>query len=347
MAVNIIELQNIIKTYKVKKTKEPFCAVNNVSLSIKQGEIFGLLGSNGAGKTTLIKIMAGLLEPDSGRGTVLDYDIYRDHKIIRSKVSLVAPTADIGTDNNLTVRQNLEFWAVVYNLEKSQRKKRIDGMLLFLNLKKYENHWPMSISAGNRQKLAIARSLLVYNPILFLDEPTVKLDAAGAETVRGLVKKINAEFGTTIILTTHYIFEAEELCGRVAIMHKGKIKSCGTVENLRHDLKRYDELIVRGSGLDTFPAGALKAQPFVITADLQPAGNKSGALVIQAAELKTHLNFILKCLLDNGVQINSMETIEPTLEDIFMDAIGAASESGASVGGGISPGGGASCGGGA
>jgi len=237
----IISLDNIVKTYKVKKAKEPFLAVDRVSLSIDKGEILGLLGSNGAGKTTLIKIMAGLLEPNGGTGKVLDYDIYKEHKKIRAKVSLVAPTADVGTDNNLTVRQNLEFWAVVYNLEKTQRKSRIDEMLGFLNLKQYEHHWPMSVSAGNRQKLAIARSLLVKNPILFLDEPTVKLDAKGAEAVRELVKKINGEFGTTIILTTHYIFEAEELCGRVAIMHKGQIKSCDTVENLGGNLHRYVE----------------------------------------------------------------------------------------------------------
>jgi len=98
---------------------------------------------------------------------------------------------------------------VVYDLEKAQRRSRIDEMLDFLDLRQYENHWPMSISAGNRQKLTIARSLLVKNPILFLDEPTVKLDAKGAEAVRELVQRINREFGTTVILTTHYIFEAE------------------------------------------------------------------------------------------------------------------------------------------
>ena len=180
MAVdNVIELQGIMKSYKIKKSKTPFVALDDVSLTIRKGEIFGLLGSNGAGKTTLIKVMVGLLEADGGTGEVLGFDIYKEHKKIRSKVSLVAPTADVGTDNNLTVRQNLEFWAVVYDLEKEQRKTRIDEMLDFLDLRQYENHWPMSISAGNRQKLAIARSLLVKNPVIFLDEPTVKLDAKG------------------------------------------------------------------------------------------------------------------------------------------------------------------------
>jgi ABC-2 type transport system ATP-binding protein len=317
MAVkNIIDLHNIIKTYKIKKTKKPFIALNDVSLSVRQGEIFALLGSNGAGKTTLIKIMAGLLEANNGTGTVLDHDIYKEHKKIRSKVSLVAPTADVGTDNNLTVRQNLEFWAVVYDLEKHIRKSRIDEMLDFLNLRQYENHWPMSISAGNRQKLAIARSLLVKNPILFLDEPTVKLDAKGAEAVRELVKKINQEFGTTIILTTHYIFEAEELCGRAAIMHKGIIKSCDTVENLRRNLRRYDELIVFACGLGSETADSIKTMPFIVSVE-----NNQNKIIIQAENLKLHLNEILKSLLVNGVQIKEIETNEPTLEEIFVETI--------------------------
>ena len=326
MAVNIIDLCDIVKTYKVKKSKEPFTAVDRVNLSIKQGEIFGLLGSNGAGKTTLIKIMAGLLEPNSGTGKILGHDLYREHKKIRSKVSLVAPTADVETDNNLTVRQNLEFWAVVYDLEKPQRKNRIDEMLLFLNLKQYENHWPMSISAGNRQKLAIARSLLVKNPILFLDEPTVKLDAKGAEAVRELVKKINSEFGTTIILTTHYIFEAEELCGRIAIMHKGQIKSCDTVENLRRNLKRYDTLIIHGNRLGKEKLGDISTLPFVITADSsftedKHSENAENTLTIQIENLKENLNAILALLLDKDATIKSIETKEPTLEEIFIDTI--------------------------
>jgi ABC-2 type transport system ATP-binding protein len=175
----------------------------------------------------------------------------------------------------------------------------------------------MSISAGNRQKLAIARSLLVKNPILFLDEPTVKLDAKGAEAVRELVQKINREFGTTIILTTHYIFEAEELCGRVAIMRHGEIKSCDTVENLRRNLRRYDEVIINGRGFNTQLTADIEALPFVVSCN-----ENENRLTIQILNLKSHLNEILKLLLDRGVQINEIETNEPALEEIFADTIG-------------------------
>jgi ABC-2 type transport system ATP-binding protein len=260
--------------------------------------------------------MAGLLEADSGGGKVLGLDIYREHKSIRSKVSLVAPTADVGTDNNLTVRQNLEFWAVVYNLEKARRKSRIDEMLDFLELRQYENSWPMSISAGNRQKLAIARSLLVKNPIIFLDEPTVKLDAKGAEAVRGLVKKINREFGITVILTTHFIFEAEELCGRVAIMHKGRILSCDTVANLRRNLQRYDELVVTCQ-TDSRTIDALKALPYIAACE-----QENNTLRIAAEHIHERFIDILKILRERGARISEVSVNEPTLEDIFVDTIG-------------------------
>lgn len=314
---NIIEMHNIIRRYKIKKSKTSFIALDDVSVSIRKGEVFGLLGSNGAGKTTLIKVMAGLLAADSGTGQVMGFDIYTEHKKIRSKVSLVAPTADVGTDNNLTVRQNLEFWAVVYDLEKEQRKSRIDEMLDFLDLRQYENHWPMSISAGNRQKLAIARSLLVKNPVIFLDEPTVKLDAKGAEAVRALVKKINREFGITVILTTHYIFEAEELCERVAIMHKGKIISCDTVTNLRRNLQKYDELVITCKNIHDEALSIIRALSYVIVCAVQ-----ENTLKIQMENLHEKLIEILKILRVHGIDIIEVATNEPTLADIFVETIG-------------------------
>ncbi len=313
---NVIEMCNITKRYKIRKSRERFTALDDVSLSIRKGEIFGLLGSNGAGKTTLIKVMSGLLQADEGTGETLGYDIYKDHKKIRATVSLVAPTADVGTDNNLTVRQNLEFWAVVYDLEREKREERIDEMLDFLELRQYENHWPMSISAGNRQKLAIARSLLVKNPVVFLDEPTVKLDAKSAAAVRELVKKINLEFGITVIMTTHYIYEAEELCERVAIMHKGKIVSCDTVANLRRNLQRYDEIVITCDQPTTEALNAITAIPVIVSCEYA-----DGKLTVGLENIRSNLLEILKVLRGHGVSITEVATNEPTLEDIFVDTI--------------------------
>lgn len=313
---NVIEMWHITKRFKIKKRREPFTALDDVSLSIRKGEIFGLLGTNGAGKTTLIKIMSGLLQADEGKGETLGYDIYKDHKKIRATVSLVAPTADVGTDNNLTVRQNLEFWAVVYDLEREKRAERIDEMLNFLELRQYENHWPMSISAGNRQKLAIARSLLVKNPVVFLDEPTVKLDAKSAAAVRELVKKINREFGITVILTSHYIDEAEELCERVAIMDKGKIISCDTVANLRRNLQRFDEIAITCDQPPSEALTAMAAIPAIVTCEYG-----DGKLTVALESIQRSLFDILKVLRRHDVSITEVATNEPTLEDIFVDTI--------------------------
>lgn len=314
-----IELSNIVKTFHVKESlwrTHPFNAVDSVDMRIETGEVFGLLGRNGAGKTTLIKVMAGLLAADAGTGTVLGYDIHRQHKQIRASVSLVAPTADVGTDNNLTVRQNLEFWAVVYNLDARVRDARIDEMLTFLDLKDYENFWPMSISAGMRQRLAIARSLLVKNPILFLDEPTVKLDATGAQAVRDFIRKINRDFGITVILTTHFIFEAEELCDRVAIMDHGKIISCDSVSQLRKNLQQYDSCTI---ACDPLPEGVL-AQ-LRANQDVVACSFADGKLEISAENLGSVLFSTLKLLREHRLDIYTVETNEPTLEDVFVNTV--------------------------
>ncbi len=314
-----IKINNIIKKYKIKQRaikSRYFNAIDDVSLSIEKGEIFGLLGTNGAGKTTLIKIMAGLLEADGGTGKVLKYDLYKEHKKIRAKVSLVAPTADVGTDNNLTVKQNLEFWAVVYNLDKNLRAQRIDELLLFLDLKEYEDFWPMSISAGMRQRLAIARSLLVKNPILFLDEPTVKLDAKGAKAVRNFIKKINKDLGITIILTTHFIFEAEELCDRVAIMDKGKIISCDTINNLRKRLKKYDLLEIECSSIPKDIIDQISKWDYIVKCTYN-----NNLLNIESLKVEVSIFEVLKLLRQQDLEIYSVRTKEASLESVFISTL--------------------------
>lgn len=312
----IIQLDHIVKTFHIRQPFRrpiPFNAVDDVSLEIQPGEIFGLLGRNGAGKTTLIKVMAGLVVANGGQGRVLGYDIYRDHKRIRANVSLVAPTADVGTDNNLTVRQNLEFWAVVYNVDPHLRDQRIDELLTFLDLKQYEAFWPMSISAGMRQRLAIARSLLVQNPILFLDEPTVKLDASGAQAVRDFIYKINQEFGITILLTTHLIFEAEKLCNRVAIMDQGKIISCDSVDRLRRHLRHYDSCTITCTAAPENVLAQIRANPNVVSCE-----QADGSLVITADRLEMILFQVLTLLRQHAIDIYTIESHQPTLEEVFV-----------------------------
>lgn len=315
----VIRLDQVVKTFRVHDSRmrsKPLRAVDGVDLQIDEGEVFGLLGRNGAGKTTLIKIMAGLLRADGGTGQVLGYDIYREHKKIRASVSLVAPTADVGTDNNLTVRQNLEFWAVVYDLEEGLRDQRIDELLVFLDLTPYAGFWPMSISAGQRQRLAIARSLLVNNPILFLDEPTVKLDAYGAQAVREFIRRINHEVGITIILTTHFIFEAEELCDRVAIMDEGKIVSCDAVDRLRKHLQQYDSCIITCGNVPRDLQRQIGEHPDIVSCTFE-----NGRLEISAEHLENVLYDVLRSIRAQRIDVYAIETNEPTLEDVFLNTV--------------------------
>src|SRR5215831_1860664 len=219
---NIIDVREIGKTYpKAGGSRE--VALRSIDLALAPRAILGLLGPNGAGKTTLIKILSGLLRPDSGDGTVLGVNLLRQHGEVRARVSLVAPTADVGIDNNLTVRQNLAFWAPIYGLRGARARARIDNLLGKLGLVEKADFWPMHISAGQRQRLALARSLLAENRLVFLDEPTNKLDLDGVRSVRRMIAELNREQGVTIVLTTHVMEEAEELCGEIALLRQGEL----------------------------------------------------------------------------------------------------------------------------
>jgi ABC-2 type transport system ATP-binding protein len=219
---DIIAVQGIGKAYTTAGRGRQL-VLRDIDLTLAPGAILGLLGPNGAGKTTLIKILAGLLRPDTGDGTVLGYNLLRQHAEVRARVSLVAPTADVGIDNNLTVRQNLTFWAPIYGLHGAQARARIDELLGKLGLEDKADFWPMHISAGQRQRLALARSLLAQNHLVFLDEPTNKLDLEGVRSVRQMITELNREQGATIILTTHVMEEAEELCGEIALLRQGQL----------------------------------------------------------------------------------------------------------------------------
>lgn len=219
---DIIAVRGIGKVYPQPGGKRA-PVLRNIDLTVEPGAILGLLGPNGAGKTTLIKILAGLLRPDTGGGTVLGYDLSRQHAAVRARVSLVAPTADVGIDNNLTVRQNLAFWAPIYGLYGARARARIDELLGKLGLVEKADFWPMHISAGQRQRLALARSLLAENRLVFLDEPTNKLDLEGVRSVRRMIAELNREQGVTIVLTTHVMEEAEELCGEIALLRQGEL----------------------------------------------------------------------------------------------------------------------------
>lgn len=218
--MNAIELTNIVKKYKDKTV------VNNINLNIKEGELFSLLGTNGAGKTTTIKMISTLIKQNSGNIKVLGYDTIKDYKIIRNKINVSPQETAIAM--NLTVYENLDFMANVYQIE--NRKDKIDNLIKTFKLEEVLKQKAKTLSGGYMRKLSIAISLINDPKILFLDEPTLGLDVLSRKELWNTINNLKGKI--TIILTTHYMEEAESLSDRVAIMNKGNIIEIGTPKEI-------------------------------------------------------------------------------------------------------------------
>ena len=218
--MNIITIDNLCKNYKSKK------ALDNVSFSIKQGELFGLLGVNGAGKTTLIKILCGLTRKTSGTITINNFNL--DKEIDKIKEIIDISPQETSVANNLTVKENLEFFANIYN---NNDVKTINEIIDIFNLNEVLNQRAKTLSGGYKRRLSIAIALISKPKILFLDEPTLGLDVFARRELWNIIKKLQKNI--TIILTSHYLEEIENLCDRVAILSNGKLVKTGTIEEIK------------------------------------------------------------------------------------------------------------------
>ena len=218
--MNIITIDNVCKNFKSKK------ALDNVSLSIKQAELFGLLGVNGAGKTTLIKILCGLTRKTSGTITINNFNL--DKEIDKIKEIIDISPQETSVANNLTVKENLEFFANIYN---NNDVKTINEIIDIFNLNEVLNQRAKTLSGGYKRRLSIAIALISKPKILFLDEPTLGLDVFARRELWNIIKKLQKNI--TIILTSHYLEEIENLCDRVAILSNGKLLKTGTIEEIK------------------------------------------------------------------------------------------------------------------
>ncbi len=316
----VIDVQGLGKRYRQGRGRWAQ-VLTGVDLRVAPGAVLGLLGPNGAGKTTLIKLLCGLLAPDAGSGTVLGHDLLRAPAAIRARVSLVAPTADVGIDNNLTVRQNLVFWAPVYGLRGAAARRRIAELLERLDLTRQADAWPMHISAGQRQRLALARSLLAENRLVFLDEPTDKLDAEGVRSVRALIADLNRRHGVTVVLTTHVMEEAEELCSDIALLRQGRLVACGERRAVVASLgvSRPIEVVFAlppGAGLPPPPQGLPGASGVRLEPPTHPGG--LGCLHVQSADTRASTPAVLAWVRAHGLGLRAMRTAPVTLEDVFL-----------------------------
>ncbi len=224
-------MNNIIEITDLSKEFDGFVAVNHVSLNVKEGGIFGLLGPNGAGKTTITKILCTILNATSGLVKVCGYDVARERDSVRACIGIVFQDSCI--DRFLTGKENLDFHARMYHMDGKTRKRRIDEVLDLLELKDKENIRISDCSGGVQRRFEVARGFMNHPRVLFLDEPTLGLDIQTRRTLWDYIKRLNEQEGTTIILTTHYIEEADYLCGRVAIVDQGKIATVDTPQRLK------------------------------------------------------------------------------------------------------------------
>ncbi|MBR2441680.1 MAG: ABC transporter ATP-binding protein [Clostridia bacterium] len=218
--MDIITIENVCKNYPTKK------ALDNVSITIKEGELFGLLGVNGAGKTTLIKILCGLTRKTSGTIKINNYDL--DKEIDKIKEMIDISPQETSVANNLTVKENLEFFANIYN---NNNTNTINEIIDIFNLNEVINQRAKTLSGGYKRRSSIAIALISKPKILFLDEPTLGLDVFARRELWNIIRKLQKDI--TIILTSHYLEEIENLCDRVAILSNGKLLKTGTIEELK------------------------------------------------------------------------------------------------------------------
>lgn len=315
-----IETVDLVRTFK-KKRGDYFTALNKVNLQVREGEVFGLLGPNGAGKTTLIKILVTLLYPTEGKALVAGRDVVADCETIRPLINMVSggETSGYGI---LTVRENIWMFSQFYGIPSHVALPRIDHYLERFGLAKDAKTKVNRLSTGMRQKMNIIRGFVTNPKILFLDEPTLGLDVHIAREVRTYIREWIAEDPTrTILLTTHYMAEAEELCGRVAIIDGGQVVACDAPAALRATLGKGGAftLSLAPAPRDTSLVANI---PEVSAAYLSPADNdQTGELRFQLGD-DTRLTEIFAAAAAAGHKVVEFSKRQPDLEDLFVKIVG-------------------------
>ena len=326
--MNAIVVENLRKTYitsyweriippkrRIIKTE----ALKGISFRVKEGEIFALLGPNGAGKTTTLNILAGLLLPDSGKAVVNGFDVVSERREVQKSVGFVTGGNPRQFYNKLTGIENLIYFATLYGIQQKRAIERAKYLLNVVGLSEKSDVLFEDYSTGMMQKLAIVRALIHDPPVILLDEPTLGLDPQAAHDVRRFIReKLKGEMKKTIILTTHYMFEAEELADRVAIIDNGEIIAIGKPEELKKQVSEESvEVVIQN--LFTNPRDLLKNVDGIRNVYAEPINPIIGSwrvkLLLENVEAGDLLGFLIR---KNGFKIKSFKVVEPTLEEVFL-----------------------------
>ncbi len=302
-----IEVENLTRNFN------GFVAVDNVSFSILSGEILGLLGPNGAGKTTIISMLATLLRPTSGSALVNGFEISKKEDDVRKSIGVVFQ--DPSLDEELTAYENMDFHGRLYRIPKIVRQQRIVDLLKLVELDERKNSFVKTFSGGMRRRLEIARGLLHEPTVLFLDEPTLGLDPQTRNHLWAYIEQLNKEKGITIILTTHYMDEADRLCDRVAIIDKGKIIALDTPEKLKEEIGG-DLITIKSAEREKLYA-KLNTLSWV-----KHVESHDGFVTINLENAEKHVAELAQLSATNGIEIDSISIHKPTLEDVFLQFTG-------------------------
>jgi ABC-2 type transport system ATP-binding protein len=319
--VAVVEAQDLHRTYRtstgtLRRKWKNVEAVRGVSFEIQEGELFGLLGPNGAGKTTTIKMLITLLIPTKGTARVLGYDVVKDAREVRRRIGYVFG-GERGVYERLSGYDNLRYFAELYGVPPQEIRPRIDQLLELVGLKGREQERAEGYSRGMKQRLHIARGLLHDPPVVFLDEPTIGLDPVGARELRATIASL-ADAGKTILLTTHYMFEADALCDRIAVINRGEIVAHGTPAELKRDVAEGAVVEVEVFGVPDGTVERVRDLNGVTSVSIEER-EQTQMLIVQTQPDVELTQSILGTL--DGASVGRISRREPTLEDAYVTLV--------------------------
>jgi ABC-2 type transport system ATP-binding protein len=325
MVTPAIETTDLTRIYRVRR-RQPgkpaeLTALAGVTLEVQPGELFGLLGPNGAGKTTLIKILTTLLTPSSGSACVDGLDVITQANAVRHRINMVSGGESSGY-GLLTIRENLWLFTQLYGVPHALARQRIEAMLQVVGLTERADTKISQLSTGLRQKMNFCRGFVTDPTILFLDEPTLGLDVNAARTIRAFLKQwLSERPGRTLLLTTHYMMEADELCDRIAIIDRGKVLACDTPAALKRRVQRhriFEITLAHSNGANCWERIGRLPGVHSCTAT---AGTEAVDLKV-ALDEEAVIGAVVQELAGSGGHILTLRHVEPTLEDVFIELVG-------------------------
>ncbi len=307
--VPAVEADRLGRTFTAKGRPD-VVALDEVSITVEQGEVHGLLGPNGAGKTTLVKLLSTILLPSSGTGRVLGLDVVDEVAAVRPLIGIVLG-GERGLYNRLTARQNLRYWCALYRMDPATGRSRTDAMLERVGLLDRADDRVQSYSRGMRQRLHLARGLLHDPPVVFLDEPSTGLDPVAARDLRAIVRELAHE-GRTVFITTHDMAEAEAVCDRVTLIDRGKLLATETPQTLSKTLSRFERIECEGA--DDAVLTVLQSFEGVS----QVVTTTAGARI--EVNVESAVGQVMRHLVEAGV--TSVKVTRPTLEEVYLSLVG-------------------------